>query len=204
MMSIRTLSTIAALLVPSAVVAQTPKVGPAHGAVLVVGGGSLGPEVLGKFIELAGGPDALIVDVPTAGGDSVYPADWQGTRSLKAAGARHVVVLHAVDRKLADTDSFAAVLSRAGGVWFEGGRQWHLVDSYAGTKTEKGFHDVLARGGVVGGSSAGASILASYLLRGARDGSTIITTPGEGAGFGFLRGVVADRHGVEVQPAGRW
>src|SRR4051812_45870373 len=197
MKSIQILSTIAALVIASAsAAAQVPKVGPAHGAVLVVGGGSLGPEVLGKFIELAGGPDALIVDVPTAGGDSVYPADWQGTRSLKAAGARHVVVLHTIDRKLADSDSFAAVLSRAGGVWFEGGRQWHLVDSYAGTKTEKGFHDVLARGGVVGGSSAGASILASYLLRGAREGNTVIMAPGYEEGFGFLRGVAIDQHVV--------
>src|SRR3954470_5186843 len=196
MKSIRILSTVTALLTPIVAAAQAPKVGPAHGAVLVVGGGSLGPEVLGKFIELAGGPDALIVDVPTAGGDSVYPADWQGTRSLKAAGARHVVVLHTIDRKLADSDSFAAVLSRAGGVWFEGGRQWHLVDSYAGTKTEKGFHDVLARGGVVGGSSAGASILASYLLRGAREGNTIIMAPGYEEGFGFMRGVAIDQHVV--------
>lgn len=179
-----------------ALTAQTPKVGPAHGAVLVVGGGSLGPEVLGKFIELAGGPDALIVDVPTAGGDSVYPADWQGTRSLRAAGARNIVVLHTNDRKLADTDSFAAVVARARGVWFEGGRQWHLVDSYAGTKTEKAFHDVLERGGVVGGSSAGASILATYLLRGAREGNTIIMAPGYEQGFGFLRGVAIDQHVV--------
>jgi cyanophycinase len=176
--------------------AQTPRVGPPHGAVLVVGGGALGPEVLGNFIKLAGGPDALIVDVPTAGGDSVYPADWQGTRSLREAGAKHIVVLHTIDKKLADTDSFAAVLSRAGGVWFEGGRQWHLVDSYAGTKTEKAFHDVLARGGVVGGSSAGASILASYLLRGAREGNTIIMAPGYERGFGFLRGVAIDQHVV--------
>lgn len=176
--------------------AQTPRVGPAHGAVLVVGGGALGPEVLERFIQLAGGPDALIVDVPTAGGDSVYPPDWRGTRSLTQAGAKHVVVLHTVDKKLADSDSFAAVLSRAGGVWFEGGRQWHLVDSYAGTKTEKAFHDVLARGGVVGGSSAGASILASYLLRGAREGNTVIMAPGYEQGFGFLRGVAIDQHVV--------
>src|SRR3954463_11239203 len=187
---------LAALLPIAAAGAQTPRVGPAHGAVLVVGGGSLGPEVLGKFIELAGGPDALIVDVPTAGGDSVYPADWQGTRSLKAAGAKHVVVLHTTDKRLADTDSFAAVIAKAGGVWFEGGRQWHLVDSYAGTKTEKAFHDVLARGGVVGGSSAGASILASYLLRGAREGNTVIMAPGYEEGFGFLRGVAIDQHVV--------
>ena len=186
----------AAALPLATAAAQPPKVGPAHGAVLVVGGGALGPEVLGRFIELAGGPDALIVDVPTAGGDSVYPADWAGTRSLKAAGAKHVVVLHTVDKKLADSDSFAAVLAHANGVWFEGGRQWHLVDSYAATKTEKAFHDVLARGGVVGGSSAGASILGSYLVRGAREGNTIIMAPGYEVGFGFLRGVGIDQHVV--------
>ena len=197
MKAIRFVQTCAALLLPMGVIsAQSIKVGPPRGTVLVVGGGSLGPEVLGKFIELAGGPDALIVDVPTAGGDSIYPADWPGTHSLKAAGAKHVVVLHAIDRKLADSDSFAAVLSRAGGVWFEGGRQWHLVDSYAGTKTEKAFHDVLARGGAVGGSSAGASILASYLLRGARAGNSVIMAPGYEQGFGFLRGVAIDQHVV--------
>lgn len=196
MKSIRVLEAALALLLPVVASAQSPRVGPAHGTVLVVGGGSLGPEVLGKFVELAGGPDALIIDVPTAGGDSVYPPDWQGTRSLKAAGAKNVVVLHTIDKKLADTDSFAAVIKRAGGVWFEGGRQWHLVDSYAGTKTEKAFHDVLARGGVVGGSSAGASILASYLLRGAREGNTIIMAPGYEQGFAFLRGVAIDQHVV--------
>ena len=196
MKPIRVLEAALALSLPVFASAQTPRVGSAHGTVLVVGGGSLGPEVLGKFVELAGGPDALIVDVPTAGGDSVYPPDWQGTRSLKAAGARNVVVLHTIDKKLADNDSFAAVIQRAGGVWFEGGRQWHLVDSYAGTKTEKAFHDVLARGGVVGGSSAGASILASYLLRGAREGNTIIMAPGYEQGFGFLRGVAIDQHVV--------
>src|SRR3954463_5819481 len=188
---------LAALLPIAAAGAQTPRVGPDHGAVLVVGGGSLGPEVLGKFIELAGGPDALIVDVPTAGGDSVYPADWQGTRSLKAAGAKHVVVLHTTDKRLADTDSFASVLSRAGGVWFEGGRQFHLVDSYAGTKTERAFHDVLARGGVVGGSSAGASILGSFMVRGAPSNDNFIMYyPGYEKGFGFLRNTGIAQHVV--------
>ncbi|HET7186580.1 MAG TPA: Type 1 glutamine amidotransferase-like domain-containing protein [Gemmatimonadaceae bacterium] len=173
-----------------------PRVGPPHGTVMVVGGGAQGPELYAKFIEAAGGPDALIIDVPTAGGDSTYPADWRGTRGLKAAGARNVVVLHTIDRRIADTDAFAEPISRAGGVWFEGGRQWHLVDSYAGTKTERAFHDVLARGGVVGGSSAGASILSSYMLRGARAGNATIMAPGYEAGFDFLHGVAIDQHVV--------
>ena len=171
-------------------------VGPPRGTVIVVGGGAIGPDIWARFIAAAGGPDALIIDVPTAGGDSVYPPDWRGLGSLRRAGARNLVVLHTKDRRMADSDSFAKLLSRAGGVWFEGGRQWHLVDSYAGTRTELGFHAVLARGGVVGGSSAGASILSSYLLRGARSGNNIIMAPGYEKGFGFLRQTAIDQHVV--------
>jgi cyanophycinase len=175
----------------------TPRVGPAHGSVIVVGGGAMGPEVYAKFIELAGGPDAVIVDVPTAGGDSVYPATWRGADGFKTAGAKHVVVLHTINRKLADTDSFIAPLKTAGAVWFEGGRQFHLVDSYAGTKTEIAFREVLERGGVIGGSSAGASILSSYMVRGAPSNDNFIMSyPGYEKAFGYLRGVGIDQHVV--------
>ncbi len=175
----------------------TPRVGPVHGSVIVVGGGAMGPEVYAKFIELAGGPDAVIVDVPTAGGDSVYPADWRGANGFKEAGAKHVVILHTVNRKVADSDEFIAPLKTAGAVWFEGGRQYHLVDSYGGTKTEQAFNEVLARGGVIGGSSAGASILASYMVRGAPSNDNFIMSyPGYERGFGYLRGVGIDQHVV--------
>ena len=196
-----------ALIFPAALAAQTPargragdalpKVGPAHGTVVVVGGGSMGPEIYSRFIEAAGGPDALIVDVPAAGGDSVYAQDAPGTRGWKANGARNVYVYHTTDRRLADSDSFTAVLKRAGGVWFEGGRQYRLVDYYAGTKSEAGFRDVLARGGVVGGSSAGASILGDFLVRGAPSNNNLIMDyPGYEKGFAYLRGVGIDQHVV--------
>lgn len=200
---------VLAFIVPTALIAQrsrssapasrsaSTQVGPTKGTVIVVGGGAMGPEIYGKFIEAAGGPNALIIDVPTAGGDSVYGQDAPGTRGWKQAGAKNVYVLHTTDRKLADSDSFAAVVAKAGGVWFEGGRQYHLVDSYAGTKTERAFHDVLARGGVVGGSSAGASILGDFLVRGAPSNNNFIMDyPGYEKGFAFLRGVGIDQHVV--------
>jgi cyanophycinase len=164
---------------------------------MVVGGGSLGPEVYARFIELAGGPDAEIVDVPTAGGDTAYPPDWRGANGFKAAGAKHVVILHTIDRNVANSDAFIEPLKHAGGVWFEGGRQFHLVDSYAGTKTEKAFNDVLVRGGVIGGSSAGASILGSFLVRGAPSNDNFIMAyPGYEKGFGYLHNVGIDQHVV--------
>jgi cyanophycinase len=165
--------------------------------VVVVGGGSMGPEIYSRFIEAAGGPNALIIDVPTAGGDTAYTQNAPGTRGWKAAGAKNIYVLHTVDRKLADTDSFTAIIAKAGGIWFEGGRQFHLVDSYGGTKTEKAFMDVLARGGVVGGSSAGASILGSFMVRGAPSNNNFIMYyPGYERGFGYLRNTGIDQHVV--------
>ena len=181
---------------PNLTSSAAPKIGPAKGAVMVVGGGSIGKDIYGRFIELAGGPDALIIDVPTAGGAATYGAETATSRSLKAAGAKNVIVLHTVDRKVADSESFVEPIKRAGAVWFEGGRQWHLVDSYAGTKSEQAFREVLDRGGIVGGTSAGASILSSFLLRGAREGNTIVVAPEYLKGFGYLRETAIDQHVV--------
>jgi cyanophycinase len=195
-MSLLYRSLAGALLVPACLAAQT-KVGPARGTVIVVGGGQLGPEIYAEFIKSAGGPNALIIDVPTAGGDSVYGQNAPGTRGWKNAGAKNVYVFHTKDRKLADSDSFVAILKKAGGIWFEGGRQFHLVDSYAGTKSETEFMNVLKRGGVVGGSSAGASILGDFLVRGAPSGNNfIMDDPSHEKGFAYLRGVGIDQHVV--------
>jgi cyanophycinase len=177
----------------------SPVVGPPRGTVLVVGGGGQGPELYDAFITAAGGPEALIVDIPTAGGDTVYPANWRGANGLKTAGAKNVVVLHSNpnQKALANSDSFTTILKRAGGVWFEGGRQFHLVDSYGGTKTETEIMNVLARGGVVGGSSAGASILGSFMVRGAPSSNNFIMEyPGYTRGFGYLRNTGIDQHVV--------
>lgn len=186
-----------AVPLPVALVAQSTSVGPARGTVIVVGGGSMGPEIYAEFIKAAGGPDALIVNIPTAGGAANYTQDDASVRGWRNAGARNVVVLHTYNRKLADSDSFAAVVRRAGGVWFEGGRHFRLVDSYAGTRTERAFHEVLARGGVVGGSSAGATILGDFLVRGApSNDNSIMDHPLYRKGFAFLRGVAIDQHVV--------
>ena len=171
------------------------KVGPERGTIVVVGGGSMGPEIYKAFIDAAGGPDALILTVPNAGGaDSVNANAGQAWRTN---GARNVAVLFTKDRKVADSDSFTAKIRRAGGIWFEGGRQWHLVQDYGGTKTERAIMEVLERGGVVGGSSAGASILGDFMVRGAPSNNNMIMDyPGYQIGFGYLRNVGVDQHVV--------
>src|SRR5439155_22414443 len=92
------------------------KVGPARGTVIVVGGGGQGPEIYKAFIDAAGGPDAIILDVPNAGGNDTVSAN--AGQAWRTAGAKNVVVLFTKDRKVADSDSFVAIIKKAGGVWF--------------------------------------------------------------------------------------
>jgi len=163
------------------------------GSLVIVGGGEITKEVRERFIDLAGGPEALIVVIPTASPDPV-PEDPRHARMLRQAGAENVKVLHARTPAEAEAPEFLEHLRRAGGIWFCGGRQWRLVDAYAETEAHRLFHDVLRRGGVIGGSSAGATIQADYLVRGNPLGNRQMMAEGYERGLGFLPGVAIDQH----------
>jgi len=170
-----------------------PQVGPERGSLVVVGGAMRSPAIYQRFIELAGGPDAHIVLVPTAGGAEEYDDFYQGIYAWRENGARNLTILHTQDPAVADTEAFIEPLKTAGGVFFFGGRQWRLVDAYGGTRTEEAFREVLERGGVIGGSSAGASIQGSFLVRGDTRSNTVMMGDHQ-RGFGYLRNVGVDQH----------
>lgn len=164
---------------------------PPQGKLLIVGGGSIGPSIWKELARLAGGFDAPLVYVPTA---SENEPKTDAAEFLRKAGFTHVTTLHTRDPKKANERSFVAPLLNAKIVFFGGGRQWRIVDSYAGTETERAFLDVLKRGGVVAGTSAGASIQASYLVRGARENNFVMMAPAYERGFGYLPGTAIDQH----------
>lgn len=171
-----------------------PAVGPPGGALVVAGGGHLGPEIIGTFVRLAGGETARIVVIPTAGSADDYDQDWSGLEPFWRMGVAELTVLHTRAREVADSRRFVEPLRRATGAWFTGGRQWRLVDAYLNTRTHRELQRLLERGGVIGGSSAGASIQASYLVRGSPRGNHIMMAPGYEEGLGFLEGVAVDQH----------
>jgi cyanophycinase len=199
-----------AFLSVASLCAQTPEYGPAKGTLVIQGGGSAeGTGIVETFVNRAGGLGAKIVVVPTAGGNrtpdgkiKIYEQE-KVLASWKKLGLTNVFMLHTADPKVADTEDFAKVLRDANGVWFDGGRQWNIVDSYANTLTLQEFRKVLERGGVIGGSSAGATIQGDYLVRGAIAGSEIVMPPEpqHEHGFAFLRRSAIDQH---INTRNRW
>ncbi len=195
---------------PLAAAEPTPEYGPSKGTLVIVGGnmqdGSLVPQ---KFIELAGGPSRKFVVVPTNGGNrnpDGAPRIYDETRVLaewKQRGLTNVVMLHTADPLVADTEAFVRPLLDADAVWFDGGRQWNSVDSYMNTRALREFWNVLARGGVIGGTSAGATIQGDYLVRGDTSGPDVVMTeePNHQHGFAFLKRSAIDQH---INSRNRW
>ena len=168
-------------------------VGPPKGSLVIVGGAMKDPDIMNHFIRLAGGPDSPVVIIPTAGGSEHYDQYWSGLEPYREAGLTRLTVLHTTDRSVADSLEFVRPIQEARGVFFPGGRQWRLADAYLNTRTHRELKALLDRGGVIGGSSAGATIQGSFLVRGdTRTNTTMIGDHVEG--FGFLRNVAIDQH----------
>ena len=175
--------------------AEPPVPHVAKGTLFIVGGGGMPSGLMQQFVESAGGENARLVYVPCSEQDDV------GTRHRTVAmweqmGVASATFIHTKDREQANSDpEFMAALKDATGIWFGGGRQWNFSDSYYGTQTHQLMKQVLQRGGVIGGSSAGASIQARYLARATPIGNFDPMAPGyERGGLGFIGGVAIDQH----------
>lgn len=184
-----------AQVTPIKVKKETTKHGPEKGSLIIIGGavGSTA-SIWNKFTELAGGKDkAHIVVITAAGGDSALYDIKAVNEVKKQTGVRDVVLLHPKDLAEANSEKFIAPLKKATGVYFIGGRQWRIADAYLNTLTHQAFLDVLSRGGVLAGSSAGASIQGSLLWRGDTKGPQILLGD-HTQGLGFLKNSVIDQH----------
>lgn len=167
-----------------------------NGTLVIVGGGGMPANLMQQIIDLAGGKEkARMVYIPCSERDEVSNA--QRTVDMwKKMGVKSATFIHTKDRNRSNSDAeFLEPLKHATGLWFGGGRQWNFSDSYYGTEAHKLMKDVLRRNGVIGGSSAGASIQARYLARATPIGNYQIMAPGyERGGLGFISGVAIDQH----------
>lgn len=172
----------------------TTQHGPENGSLVIIGGGQHPELVVDTIISLAGGKDkAKIVVVTNASGtDEDYHSKTIEEFATKV-GKKNVSVLNLKTIEEANDDKKLKDLKEATGIFFTGGRQWRITDVYLNTKAHKYFNDVLARGGVISGSSAGASVQGSLLWRGDTKGPHILIGD-HTQGLGFLRYAAIDQH----------
>jgi cyanophycinase len=166
-----------------------PDTGDIKGSLVIVGGGMLPESVRDRFLELAGGKkSAKLVVIPTASALADRTRNYKSYAYWCAQGVESVSMLHTLDPKTANDPVFVKPLTEATGAWLAGGDQTRLAGAYRGTAVERELRRLLERGGVVGGTSAGASVMSSVMITGGNPQARI------GTGFGLLPDVVIDQH----------
>jgi|GEM_PF-1796074 len=176
---------LASKLIPAT--GQGPRL--SNGTLMICGGGHLPDAIRAEFCKLAGGPKANIVVIPTATSNANHPEylaelleDWKATK------VNSVQLLHTRSRETANDPDFVEPLAQATGVWMTGGDQCYLTDAYLGTAVQAGLREVLNRGGVVAGTSAGAAVMSGVMITGGQTKADV------GQGFDFIEGAIIDQH----------
>jgi cyanophycinase len=167
--------------------------GPENGTLIIIGGGRVPDEIMNLFAEKAGGEEAKIVVIPTASvtGGTIDTTRW--TEYFGRFGLNDVRIMHTSDPNTANQDDFISPLKDATGIYFLGGRQWRIADGFLNTKAHDEMFRLLDRGGVIAGSSAGATIQGSYLARGDTKNNQIMMGDHE-EGLGFIQNIAIDQH----------
>ena len=164
-----------------------------NGTLIVIGGGKSGDVIMKEFRHLAGGDSAKIVVIPTAYVINNEIDSLRLKASFEKYGFTDITILHTSDPAEANKDDFIKPIKEATGIFFTGGRQWRIADAFLNTKAHDEMFKLLDRGGVIAGSSAGATIQGSYLARGDSKNNQIMMGDHE-VGLGFISNIAIDQH----------
>lgn len=172
------------------------------GSLIIVGGGDTPTSVQERFVSLAGGAGkARIAIFPMASLKSDEEAR-EVVADFQKLGAEAQVV--SIGQAEANSEPAAKHLEQFTGYWFCGGDQSRLASLLVGTKAletiDRRYHD----GAVIGGTSAGASVMTTLMLTGrwrkakspeeeeainiARGMKEVVS------GFGIFKGAIVDQH----------
>ena len=177
-----------------------------RGGYVLAGGGTDQPEAFRWLIERAGGGD--IVVIRASGGDAYNP--W----ILELGGADSVETIVFKDRRAASDPFVITRLRAAEAVFIAGGDQSRYVTFWQGTPVEDELHALVARGGVIGGTSAGLAIMGEFAFGARHDTATSkqaladpfvkeVALDRDFLALRQLENVITDSHFVERDRLGR-
>jgi cyanophycinase len=160
------------------------------------------PQILRRFVELAGGSSADIVVIPTA--SIVRDTGPRYERLFSDLGAERVDSLDFDTRRDAEEPGRLERLAQATGVFFTGGNQLRLSTLIGGTSIAKAIRRMNANGTPVAGTSAGAAYICEHMIAFGDEGATPVAGSVRLApGLGLTNRFIIDQHFRQRDRLGR-
>jgi cyanophycinase len=160
------------------------------------------PQILKRFVQVAGGDSADIVVIPTA--SQMRSTGPRYERIFAELGAARATALDFDTRRDCDEPSRVERLQRATGIFFTGGNQLRLSTLLGGTAIAKTVRQMNAAGVPVAGTSAGAAFICEHMIAFGDEGSTPIAGSVRlAAGLGLTNRFIIDQHFRQRDRLGR-
>lgn len=151
-------------------------------------------KLLRRFVRLAGGKKSRIVAIPTASSFQEEVAEAY-EEVFTRLGAPGITVVNPTSRQDSHSPDLVAAVDDATGVFMTGGSQLRLSQFFPGTPLGAALHAAHERGAVIGGTSAGASIMSKFMISMGPEGTTPRQRSSQlTAGLGLIDGVIIDQH----------
>jgi cyanophycinase len=163
------------------------------GKLIIVGGGSMPDSLFEFFAAHCGGKNEPIVYIPTATKDEKYIQAGGHLVKFTSRGFTNLSTIHTRDQAKADAPEHIALMKKAKGIFFGGGDQDLIAEAYGGTQLYQEMLALLDRGGVIMGTSAGATIMGALLVGGDARKDLTKTYTFKPA-FSFIQNVDIDQH----------
>ncbi|HNW58297.1 MAG TPA: cyanophycinase [bacterium] len=176
--------------------------GKAHrGYLMIIGGGDKPMDAMQEFVNRCQGQSILIIT--SASEDPIEYGTFL-TGQLRQCGAEQITMRHIIEPAVANSDSIVALIDAAGGVFFTGGDQDRLMNRVGHTRAEQALDRLyFERGGIIGGTSAGAAVMSEVMITGNelvnKDSTNIFHSiqaknVETKRGFGFVKNAIIDQH----------
>lgn len=124
--------------------------------------------------------------------------------AFSGLGLSDMVELYVQERSDSSDQAALSILDNAAGVFFSGGDQLRISSQIGDTPIEKRILEIHANGGVIAGTSAGASVMSeTMLVKGPGQESYRIGEVHMAPGLGLIRDVIIDQHFAERGRYGR-
>ncbi len=173
---------------------------PGFGSLLIIGGheDKTGDKIILRFLAKKIGKSAKVVVATIA---SEMPGEMfdEYEQVFRGLGIRHVHHLGVESREEAGEETKVRILKDADAVFFTGGDQLRITSQLGDTPIFARIHEIFSSGGLIAGTSAGASVMTETMLVSgdASESQRIDSTLKLAPGFGLLPGVIVDQHFAE-------
>ena len=189
----RSIYFLLALLIVQPSIAQQD-VFPFKGKLIVVGGGDILDTMYNLFAKEIGGKDQPIVYIPTATDDEPWIQAGEHLVKFTSRGFTNLTTVHTRDKQKANDPVFIDRIRKAKGVFIGGGDQANIANAFLGTAVHQELFALLNRGGIIMGTSAGATIMGDVMITGWEQRKAPNVLHAYPQGLAFMKNTSIDQH----------